>query len=134
MRRPIQQSVTLKAAPRKLFDTFLDSKKHTALTGAPAKIGKKAGAVFSAFGGQLSGRTLLVVPGRLIVQSWRSTGWETSDPDSILILEFSKTKGGGRIDLVHVGVPQHDRRGVSNGWKKYYWGPWHRRLAAGQVR
>ena len=134
MRRPIQQSVTLKAAPRKLFDTFLDSKKHTALTGAPAKIGKKAGAAFSAFGGRLSGRTLLVVPGRLIVQSWRSTGWEARDPDSILILEFSKTKGGGRVDLVHVGVPQHDRRGVSNGWKKYYWVPWQRRLAAGQVR
>ena len=24
--------------------------------------------------------------------------------------------------------------GDSNGWKKYYWGPWQRRLAAGQIR
>jgi activator of HSP90 ATPase len=54
MTRPIQQSVTVNAAPRELFNTFLDSKKHTALTGAPAKIGKKAGAAFTAFGGQLS--------------------------------------------------------------------------------
>jgi activator of HSP90 ATPase len=134
MSRPIQQSVTLSTVPRELFTTFLDSKKHTALTGAPAKIGKKAGAAFTAFGGQLSGRTLLVVPGRLIVQSWRSKGWKASDPHSILILEFTKTKAGARIDLVHVGVPQHDRRGVSNGWKKYYWAPWRRRLASGEVR
>lgn len=134
MTRPIQQSVTLHAAPRELFNTFLDSKKHTALTGAPAKVGKKAGAAFTAFAGQLSGRTLLVVPGRLIVQSWRSKGWKASDPDSILILEFSKTKAEGRIDLVHVGVPPHDRRGVTNGWKRYYWVPWQKRLAAGRVR
>src|SRR5260221_321891 len=37
MTRPIQQSLTLNAAPRELFNTFLDSKKHAALTGAPAK-------------------------------------------------------------------------------------------------
>jgi activator of HSP90 ATPase len=134
MTRPIQQSVTVNAAPRELFNTFLDSKKHTALTGAPAKIGKKAGAAFTAFGGQLSGRTLLVVPGRLIVQSWRSKGWKASEPDSILILEFSQTKGGGRIDMIHVGVPQHDRTGVANGWKKYYWAPWQKRLTSGRVR
>jgi hypothetical protein len=59
--------------------------KHTALTGAPAKIGTKVGAAFTAVGGQLSERTLLVVPGRLIVQSSRSSGWKASDPDSILI-------------------------------------------------
>jgi activator of HSP90 ATPase len=134
MTRPIQQSVTLNAAPSELFNTFLDSKKHKVLTGAPAKIGKKVGAPFTAFGGQLSGRNLLVVQGRLIVQSWRSKGWKASDPDSILILEFSRTKSGGRIDLVHVGVPQHDRRGVTNGWKKYYWIPWQKRLASGHVR
>lgn len=124
----------MKANPRELFNTFLDSRKHTALTGAPAKIGKRVGAAFTAFAGQVSGRTLLIVPGRLIVQSWRSKGWKASDSDSILMLEFSKTKGGGRIDLVHVGVPQHDRGGVTVGWKKYYWVPWKRRLASGQAR
>ena len=134
MTGPIQQSVILKAAPRELFNTFLDSKKHTALTGAPATLGKKAGATFTAFGGQLSGRNLLVVPGRLIVQSWRSKGWKAGDPESVLILEFSKTKGGGRIDLVQVGMPQHDRRDVANGWKQYYWVQWHKRLAARRVR
>jgi activator of HSP90 ATPase len=128
MTRAIEQSVTLRAPVRTLFDTFMDSKKHSALTGAPATIGAKAGARFSAFGGQLLGRNLLIVPGRLIVQSWRSKGWKVSDPDSILILGFAKAKGGGRIDLVHVGVPEHDHKNVTKGWKQYYWVPWRRRL------
>lgn len=126
--RAIQQSVTLNASPRELFNTFLDSKKHAALTGAPARLGRKAGARFTAFGSQLLGRNLLVVPGRVIVQSWRSKGWKAGDSDSVLILTFHKAGAGGRIDLVHVGVPKHDYAGVTKGWKKYYWIPWRLRL------
>jgi len=126
---PIRQSIVLKAAPDELFDTFLDARRHSAMTGAPAKISRRAGAAFTAFGGQLRGRNLLVVPNRMIVQAWRSRHWKTSDPDSILILCFGRSPGGCRIDLVHVNVPAHDRKGVSQGWPKYYWKPWKKHLA-----
>ena len=59
MTRPNQQSITLNAAPPELFSTFLESRKHAAVTGAPARVGKKPGAPFKAFGGQPSGRNLL---------------------------------------------------------------------------
>ena len=49
---------------------------------------------------------------------------------SILILCFSDTPRGGRVDLVHVGVPSYDQKGVRNGWRDYYWGPWKKYLAA----
>jgi hypothetical protein len=49
---------------------------------------------------------------------------------SILILTFEKAPGGSIVDLVHVGVPQHDQNGVRNGWAKYYWKPWKKYLAA----
>jgi activator of HSP90 ATPase len=60
----------------------------------------------------------------MIVKAWRASDWNESDLDSILIVNFSKTTGGGRIDLVHVGVPQHDHKGVTKGWPQYYWVPW----------
>ena len=129
MTPPIRQLVTLKASPRALFDTFLDSRKHSAMTGAPAKLGRRAGAAFTAFGGELRGRNLLIIPGRMIIQAWRSRHWKSSDPDSILVLRFSKVAGGGRIDLVHVNVPAHDHKGVTRGWRHYYWTPWKRYLA-----
>jgi activator of HSP90 ATPase len=124
MTRPIVQSVTFKATPEELFAIFSDSKKHSAATGAKASVNAKAGAKWTAFDGMLLGRNLVVVPGSMIVQAWRASHWKDSDLDSILILNFSKAPGGGKVDMVHVGVPQHDHEGVTKGWPHYYWNPW----------
>lgn len=94
------------------------------MTGAPAKIIPTAGARFTAFDGLLSGVNLMLDPNRLIVQRWRSVSFKPADPDSILILTLHPERNGTRIHLVHVNVPAHDFKGVTKGWKKYYWKPW----------
>ncbi len=124
MTKAIRQSVTFAATPERLFEIYVDSKKHSAATGFKASVSRKVGRKFTIFNGMLSGRNLAVVPNRMIVQAWRAAHWKKTDPDSILILKFSKARGGGRIDLVHVNVPEHDYTGVSRGWPKYYWKPW----------
>jgi len=124
MTKPIAQSVTFKASPEELFEMFTDSNKHSAATGAKAKVSAKAGAKWSAFDGMILGKNLMVVPGQMIVQAWRAAHWKESDLDSVLTVRFSKAPGGGKVDLVHVGVPQHDHRGVTKGWPQYYWNPW----------
>ncbi len=124
MTKPIIQSAVFKASPQQLFRIYTDSRMHSAATRSKALVSAKVGARFTAFDGMLAGRNLVVVPGRMIVQAWRATHWKKSDPDSILIMTFSKMPGGGRIDLVHVGVPPYDHRGVRLGWPKYYWRPW----------
>jgi len=126
--KTIKQSVTLPATAAQLFTMYLDSKQHAAITGAAASVSAKAGSVFRAFGGQLSGKTLHTVPKKLIVQAWRSSGWKSGDPDSVLVLMFSPVGDSGRIDLVHINVPDHDAKGVTQGWKKYYWTPWREYL------
>lgn len=124
MPKTIQQTVRLPAAADELFDMYLDAERHGAITGAPVSIRPESGSDFRAFNAMLSGRMLLTVPKRLIVQTWRSSQWKPEDVDSILILTFSADLGGGRIDLVHVNVADHDYDGVSEGWGKYYWTPW----------
>src|SRR5664280_1954392 len=108
----LQQSVEFRVAPAVLYEMYMDSKKHSQATGAPAKLGRRAGAAFTAFGGELLGKNLLTVSEKMIVQSWRAAHWRKSDSDSILVLTFSKTKSGGRVDLVHVNVPEHDHQVV----------------------
>jgi len=125
--KPIVQTARFKAPPEELFELYMDSKKHSEATGGRAKMSPKAGP-FTAFDGQLSGHNLLIIPGRMIVQAWRAVHWPASDPDSILILTFSKKPGGGQVDLVHANVPSHDHKGVTEGWRQYYWGPWKRYL------
>ena len=129
MSNVIKQSVTLPAPARDLYAMYLNPKTHRAITGAKVAVSARRGSRFSAFDGKLHGRTLHTVPGRLIVQAWRSVNFKKSDIDSTLILNFTPIGNRGRIDLVHVNVPRQDYRGVTQGWKKFYWRPWRRYLA-----
>jgi activator of HSP90 ATPase len=129
MRSVIQQSIVLPAPAEALYAMYLDPAKHTEFTGAPVTIDTKAGSPFQAFGGSLSGSMLTVVPSTLIVQSWRSVNFNADDPDSTLILTFTPQGVHGRIDLVHLDVPEQDRQGVTDGWEQYYWTPWRNYLA-----
>jgi activator of HSP90 ATPase len=130
MRSVITQSVVLPAPAGTLFATYLDPVLHAAVTGAPVTVSAEPGASFSAFGGALTGVTLSVIAPRLIVQSWRSTNFVDTDPDSTLILTFVPEGEAGRIDLIHLDVPEQDYQGVIQGWEKYYWTPWKQYLAA----
>jgi len=130
MPRTITLAAVLPRPPARLYAMYLNPREHAAFTGAPVKIGARAGARFEAFGGALTGTILQVVPNRLIVQSWRSTQFAERDLDSTLILSFWRDPGGGRIELTHVNVADTDFAGVSEGWTKYYWTPWRAYLEA----
>jgi len=130
MPKIVKQSVTLPARAGDLYAMYLNPRAHGAITGGKVRVGARPGSKFSAFAGALQGRTLQTIPGRLIVQAWRSNAFKKGDVDSTLILRFTPKASRGRIDLVHVNVPDHDFRGVTNGWKSYYWRPWRKYLAS----
>lgn len=129
MPKLVKQSITLPASARDLYAMYLSPKKHGAITGGKVTIGSRPGSNFHAFGGALSGRVLQTIPGRLIVQAWRSSGFKKGDVDSTLILRFTPSGRRGRVDLMHVNVPNHDYNGVNKGWKRYYWQPWRKYLS-----
>jgi activator of HSP90 ATPase len=125
MRSTIFKTVVLPAPAATLYDMYMDPEVHGEFTGAPAKISDVAGSAFEAFGGLLLGTTLQVIKSRLIVQSWRSVNFAEDDPDSTLIISFtSEDDDGGRIDLVHLDVPEEDYQGVAGGWESRYFEPW----------
>lgn len=124
MAKTLQQTVTFPVPPEKLFDIYLDSKKHAAAINSRASITRKVGGAFSLFGGMLRGKNLAIVPGRMIVQTWRGSDWRKADADSILILTFSRARGGGRLSLVHANIPDRHYAHINRGWPKYYWKPW----------
>jgi activator of HSP90 ATPase len=128
VRNVIRQSVVLPAPAETLFEMYLDPAVHRA--GAPVDIGDERGAKFKAFDGALTGTILEVVKPRLIIQSWRSNVFKAEDPDATLILSFTPENDEGRIDLIHIDVPDHDYEGVSQGWEKYYWAPWRAYLGS----
>jgi activator of HSP90 ATPase len=125
MAKTIIQSVIFKGVtPQQLYQTYMDPKKHAAAIGATVSIQNKAGAVFSAWDGMLKGRNLLLIKDKMIVQTWRATSWNKTDADSVLTFRIEAVKGGARIEMVHAFVPDHDYKGIKEGWPAYYWGPW----------
>lgn len=125
----IMQRVGFSASPKILFNMYMDSKKHSSATGAPAKLSRKVGGAWHAHGGAIGGNNLLIIPGQKIVQTWRATHWK-KDEMSIVILTFENARGGAVVDLVHAGVPHHDQKGVRTGWPKFYWKPWKKYLVS----
>jgi activator of HSP90 ATPase len=107
-----------------LFEIYMDSEKHAAATGGDVSLGRAPGSEFRAFGGGLRGRIFAVVPGKLIVQSWRAQTWKADDLDSVLTLAFSDSAAGARIHLVQANVPAHTHSVIKQGWKSRYWEPW----------
>ena len=129
MRSTISQSIVLPAPAATLYETYVDPVRHAELTGAPVVIGIEPGAAFRAFDGAISGTMLCVRPPLLVVQFWRSINFNDTDSDSTLILAFVPQGRDGRIELIHLDVPEQDYQGVTTGWENFYWGPWRRLLS-----
>ena len=128
--KTIQQQVAFNEAPAELYELYMDAKLHTKATGAKASISKKIGSKFSAWDGYISGRTLHLVPGEMIVQTWRAKDWKKSVPDSIIVLSFLEDEEGGTdVELVHANVPDAEYRSLMDGWHEFYWRPWEAFLA-----
>jgi activator of HSP90 ATPase len=128
MPRTIVMAASLPASPDKLFDMYLDPVAHAEFTGLTVSIEPRAGGGFRAFNGMLSGTILHIEPKSLIVQTWRSANWPLTAMNSVLTLSFWSEKDGARIELVQINVPEEDFAGVSQGWERYYWTPWHNYL------
>ena len=116
-------SCTLPASPAAVDDAWLDSRRHCAMTGAPAKIGGRVGEPCAAWDSYITGKTLELVPGRRIVQSWRTSDFGEADPDSTIAVDLEPTKTGTRLTLTHSGVPEGQTDYENGGWRDFYFSP-----------
>jgi hypothetical protein len=121
MNAVIEQTIFFEnSTAEELFDIFLDAKKHSEiLGGADVKITKNEGDRFTCLNGLLRGKNLMIVPNRMIVQSWRGDVWNEDELDSVLTLTFTTVNGGAEIYMVHANTV--DR--FTERWNDVYWKP-----------
>ena len=125
----IHEIVFKNAAPKDLYDLYMNAKKHSIATGAPAKITAKEGAAFSTHNGYISGKNLRLVKNKLIVQTWRAMSWDKTDADSVFSI-FLEPKGKNVVlYAIHANIPDKHEAGVDKGWYQHYWEPWKKYLA-----
>ena len=120
-----KQQVTLSATPQAIYDILMDSKAHTTLTGAKAKISTKDGGAFEVYDGYAFGKNIDLLPGKRIVQTWRAKEdkWP-ADHDSIIVFELNPLgKGRTRLVFEHREVPAALADNFKQGWIDFYWTP-----------
>ncbi len=122
--KTIRQSVLIKADPHEVYETLMDSKRHSVLTASAASISRKTGGNFSVYGGSISGRNLELEQDRKIVQEWfcETPGWPESHY-SKATFTLEKERGGTKISLVQENVPEAASKDIAAGWKRFYWEP-----------
>jgi uncharacterized protein YndB with AHSA1/START domain len=119
------------ATPRAIYDAWLDSKDHAAMTGGhEAKTSSRKGAKHMAWAGYIEGRNLQLDPGRRIVQSWRTTKFTDSDEDSQIEVLFEPVECGTRVTVNHTNVPDGHTSYRDGGWQKSYFEPMKRYFKA----
>ena len=127
--RTIKQTAVIKGAtPADIYGTLMNSTKHGALSGQPAKIGTRVGGKWSV-GHDLEGKHLKLTTDKRIVQTWRANGWPKGTYSKATFV-LSKAAGGTKITFTQTGVPSEAYKEISTGWHSYYWKPLRKQFAS----
>ncbi len=123
---------TIPASPREVYNAWLSPSGHRGITGGQkARISDKKGARFTVWDGYITGRNVTLVPGKRIVQSWRTTQFRKADPDSqIEVLLRRMPSGSTRLTLRHTHVPDGHTSYRDGGWQENYFKPMKEFFAA----
>ena len=130
MAKTIVQKILFKnTTPKALYDLYVDAKKHSMVSGAPASISSKIGSKYSFHHGYITGKTLHLVKDRQIVQTWRGSNWEKNDADSTFIINLERKGKDVVLHAIHANVPDKHAGHLSKGWYDHYWNPWKQYVA-----
>jgi uncharacterized protein YndB with AHSA1/START domain len=116
-------SATIPATPERVYKAWLTGKEHAAMTGGGATGSARVGGKFTAWDGYIEGKNLELEANKRIVQSWRTSEFSDSDPDSRLEITLTPTKTGTKLTLRHSGIPDGQAASYKPGWKDHYFDP-----------
>jgi len=110
------------ASPEEIYLAWLDSEGHSKITGSPARVSSKVNEGFEAWDGYIFGKNLELEPGRRILQAWRTTEFDPSEPDSLVEIVFEPVQNGTKVTLHHSKLPPHGSQ-YQQGWIDNYFQP-----------
>jgi uncharacterized protein YndB with AHSA1/START domain len=116
-------TTVLPASPQDVYDAWMSSEGHGEMTLTECTIDPGVGGEYEAGDGYVTGKTTALEPGRRIVQTWRTTEFADTDPDSEIEILLVPVDGGTRLTLHHRGVPDGQTDYENGGWQGNYFEP-----------
>ncbi len=112
----------LPATPAEVYDAWMSSEGHSAMTGSPATISPEVGGDFDAWDGYIHGKNLVLEPGLLIVQAWRTSEFTDEEEDSLVEINLKPVGNQTELTLRHSKLPPHGAQ-YESGWEESYFVP-----------
>jgi activator of HSP90 ATPase len=131
----IIQKITFKNAKTKqLYDLYMDPKLHGMITAGPVKISEKPGSKLDVFGGYITGKTLMTVKNKIIVQEWFGADFGKNTAPSVFVLTMEQKGKDAVLNVFHGNVPDERTSGLEKGWHDHYWNPWKQYLSGKEIK
>ena len=118
--KSIKQTYTIHASVEEVWEALTDPKVIDGWGGGPAKMNEEEGFEFELWGGDVWGKNVEVIKGKLLVQQWFGGKW---DKPSIATFKLNPKDNETRIDLTNTDVPDAEFSDIEKGWRDYYLGP-----------
>jgi len=125
MSESLKIKTTFRAPAKEVYEAWMDSAKHSLMTGGTAEIDPKIGGKFTAWDGYISGETVELDPYTRIVQLWRTGDFNESDPYSRIEILLDEKDGETGFVLIHENIPAGQKEDYLEGWSDYYLDPMH---------
>ncbi|MFD2726803.1 SRPBCC domain-containing protein [Hyunsoonleella rubra] len=114
---------TFNTTAKELYLSWLNSEKHSKMTGGLAECSENIGERFTAWDGYIWGKNLELEPFHRIVQSWRTTQFGDYEKDSQIEILLKEIKDGQtELILIHTNLPESGEH-YKKGWKDHYFEP-----------
>jgi activator of HSP90 ATPase len=116
-------SKELSASSQGVYDEWLNSEQHSEMTQAPASASTEVAGIFTAHDGYINDINIELENGRRILQMWRTSEFERTDPDSSIEITLEKLPDGTLLTLKHWNIPDGQAEGFESGWQDFYFTP-----------
>jgi activator of HSP90 ATPase len=116
-------SDSIPASPEDIYEAWMSSAGHSAMTGGAAHIDPLVGGDFDAWDGYIHGTTLELEANRRIVQSWRTSNFTEAHADSRIEVELEGDGESTTVTVRHFNVPDDQLGYEQGGWQKSYFDP-----------
>jgi activator of HSP90 ATPase len=122
MSKEFEVTTIIDAPAQDIFNAWLNSEQHSAMTGGSANVSAEIGETFIAWDGYIKGTNLDLQPGIRILQSWRTVEFSDNEPDSQIEVLFEPLGEKTKITLKHTHLPPHGDK-YEQGWIEAYFEP-----------
>lgn len=110
------------SSPKEIYTTWLNSERHSKMTGGIASISDKIGEKFTAWDGYIEGVNLILEPNKRILQSWRTSDFDEGEGDSQIEILLKEKNGKTELTLIHSNLSDHGEQ-YKKGWDDHYFKP-----------